>query len=312
MKIGAVIIGCNEEKDLREALRSAPDPKVYVDSGSTGSSLQIAKEEGVHAISLDPSRLFSAARGRNKGAQYLLENHPDLEAIQFLDGDCVLCPLWCEKGAEVLRVDQKLAAVFGVLKEKNRQGSIYNVLAEMEWNTKVGRVEHFAGIVLIRAAIFQEVGFYNPLVVAGEEPEFSMRITQQGWEICKIAEIMGFHDADIMSFSQWYKRAYRSGFSMAHRHDLHSTDCARENKSAIFWGGIVPFVFVLALFFSPLMAAVLFCAYPLLFIKIARGRRRSHSEPLKECILYGFFTTLAKVPEFLGIVAFHWHNKNWC
>ena len=38
------------------------------------------------------------ARGRNAGFRRLLERMPELELVQFLDGDCELQPGWLEQG----------------------------------------------------------------------------------------------------------------------------------------------------------------------------------------------------------------------
>ena len=68
--VGVVVIGHNEDKQLCTCLLSVAvctGIMVYVDSGSTDHSLQMASDLGVVSIELDMSRPFSAERARNKG-----------------------------------------------------------------------------------------------------------------------------------------------------------------------------------------------------------------------------------------------------
>ena len=67
---GVVVIGRNEGERLRRCLASLGRsglPVVYVDSASTDSSRQVARESGVHVVELDESAQLSAARARNEG-----------------------------------------------------------------------------------------------------------------------------------------------------------------------------------------------------------------------------------------------------
>ncbi|HBK51422.1 MAG TPA: glycosyl transferase, partial [Pseudomonas sp.] len=66
--IGVVVIGRNEGQRLERCLVSlaqGPDKVMYVDSGSTDGSLQLAANLGVAVLALDMSIPFTAARARN-------------------------------------------------------------------------------------------------------------------------------------------------------------------------------------------------------------------------------------------------------
>ena len=68
--IGVVVIGRNEGQRLERCLRSlaqGADKVMYVDSGSTDGSLQLAANLGVEVLALDMSTPFTAARARNEG-----------------------------------------------------------------------------------------------------------------------------------------------------------------------------------------------------------------------------------------------------
>ena len=70
---------------------------VYVDSGSNDGSVELARELGADVIELDMRVPFTAARARNAGFRRLREISPDLEYVQFVDGDCELIAGWLEE-----------------------------------------------------------------------------------------------------------------------------------------------------------------------------------------------------------------------
>ena len=74
-EVGLVAIGRNEGQRLEQCLVSAIGKVariVYVDSGSTDGSIEMARSLGVDVVELDMSRPFSAARARNEGFNYVL------------------------------------------------------------------------------------------------------------------------------------------------------------------------------------------------------------------------------------------------
>ena len=101
MKFGAVAIGRNEGARLRRCLESLSTAAavVYVDSGSTDGSVQLALDHGAHVIELDMTIPFTAARARNAGFRRMREIASDLSYVQFVDGDSELIGSWPEQGA---------------------------------------------------------------------------------------------------------------------------------------------------------------------------------------------------------------------
>ena len=72
--IAAVVIGRNEGERLELSLlsvRAAGLPLVYVDSGSSDGSSDVARAIGVAVVELDPSAPFSAGRGRKIGRAHV-------------------------------------------------------------------------------------------------------------------------------------------------------------------------------------------------------------------------------------------------
>src|SRR5262245_26997899 len=93
-RLGIVVIGRDQGPRLGEALAAVVRqgvPWVYVDSGSSDGSVEVAgRFEGAIVECLDPALPFTAARGRHHGFTVLRERVPELQWVQFVDGDCVL------------------------------------------------------------------------------------------------------------------------------------------------------------------------------------------------------------------------------
>ena len=101
--LGVVIIGRDEGQRLRRCLESLSGDVpnvVYVDSGSTDQSVAVAQSFGADVVMLDDSLPFSAARARNAGFKRLLTVAPEVEHVQFLDGDCAVLAGWFEAAGE--------------------------------------------------------------------------------------------------------------------------------------------------------------------------------------------------------------------
>ena len=206
--IGAVAIGRNEGERLVACLRSLVgrvDRVVYVDSGSTDNSRDLARSLGVEVVELDLSRPFTAARARNEGLDRLRDVLPGVEYVQFVDGDCEVRAEWIETARSALEADEKLAVVCGRRRERFPEASIYNTLTDMEWDTPIGPAQSCGGDALFRNAALEAVGGYDPSVIAGEEPEMCFRLRAGGWTIRRLDAEMTLHDANMETFGQWWK-----------------------------------------------------------------------------------------------------------
>ena len=149
-RAGVVVIGRNEGGRLLAVLRELLKqhrPLVYVDSGSSDGSPDNVHALGIQVLRLDPSRPFSAARARNEGAQALVQRHPDLTYLQFLDGDCFMAPGWLDAAEAALRADERCALVLGHQSEQHPQASIYNLLFALEWRSASGPLTNFGHLI---------------------------------------------------------------------------------------------------------------------------------------------------------------------
>lgn len=310
-KIGLVIIGRNEGQRLRQCLLSVVSKVariVYVDSGSTDGSIEMAKSLGVEVVELNLSIPFTAARARNEGVVRLLQINPQIEFVQFVDGDCEVVAGWLEQAYERLASRPDLAVVCGRRRERFPEQSIYNKLCDIEWDTLVGETKACGGDSMMRVSAFQQVGGFNPTLIAGEEPELCLRLRQQGWKIFRLDAEMALHDAQMTRFSQWWRRSLRSGHAYAEGAWLHGRSPDRhwvkESRSICFWGLILPLLIIGTVLPSKGWSLLLLASYPLMAYKIYCSLQyRGYSS--KDTALYATACVVGKFPQVQGQLQFH-------
>jgi GT2 family glycosyltransferase len=315
LSIALVIIGRNEGERLRrclESLRGLGLPCVYVDSASTDGSPELALSFGAEVIRLEANRPFTAARARNAGWRKLRELHPDLDLVQFLDGDCKLHDGWITAARSFMETEPNVSVVFGHRQEVHPQDSIYNRVCHLEWKHPPGNALSCGGDACIRVAALQQVDGYDASLIAGEEPDLCFRLRERGWRVVCLPQPMSDHDVAIQRFSQWWKRSVRSGHAAAEglrRHGLRDRQYVQQVRSFLVWGLCWP---VLAGALSgwagarwgwPAAAMVVvgaLAAYLWLFLRTRQRRRRSGGDSPEEASLYALFCLIGKFPELQG------------
>jgi glycosyltransferase involved in cell wall biosynthesis len=309
MAIGmaVVVIGRNEGPRLERCLLSlvgSAQQVVYVDSGSTDDSVQMARKLGVEVVELDMTIPFTAARARNEGfacAQRLL---PAMRYVQFVDGDCEVVGTWLSQAQAFLDARPDVAVVCGRRRERFPQRSIYNFLCDHEWDTPVGEAKACGGDALMRADAFAAVSGYRADLIAGEEPELCVRLRASGWKVWRLGEEMTLHDAAMTRFGQWWRRTLRAGYAFAEGAFLHGAapeqHWLRESRRAWFWGLGVPLAAIFASLMLGWSGLLLLLVYPLQVMRLARGGDGS----VREKWLLAFFLVLGKFPEMVGQVKF--------
>ncbi len=313
-RLGFVIIGRNEGDRLLKCLTSVAAARrsvVYVDSGSSDGSVGAALSVGAEVVQLDTWRSFSAARARNLGLSHLQVRHSDLAFVQFIDGDCEMDSDWIERGLNELASDRQLAAVCGQLRERFPSASIYNRLCELEWDRPAGEITACGGVAMYRVSALREVSGFDETVVAGEEPELCLRLRRKGWKIRRIDAEMALHDAAMMHFSQWWRRAVRGGYGgldVATRFERGKGSFSRQVRSARIWGVGWPITVLAAaalasLVYGPLAAILLglaaFSALPAQVIRLSWRTVRRGTD-LRTSVAYGVLTMLGKWAHLQG------------
>lgn len=312
--IAVVVIGRNEGERLRRCLKSIPlRAAVYVDSGSIDGSAELARATGVAVIELDPADGFSAARGRNAGLDRFLCD-PAIAYVQVLDGDCELDPGWLAAGAAALDADPALGAVFGQLREMRPDRSIYNWMCDVEWAVEPGPAKVFGGDALLRAEAVRTLGGYRQTMIAGEDPEFSIRLRAAGWGIAALAAPMAMHDAAIERFGQWWRRTVRAGHAFAELVHIHPRsplhDFARSRRRILFWGAVIPLIAIAGALIAATAdrrwIALTLAAILLIILQWLRvGVREARRHPPVKAFAFAFFLTLGKYAELIGLLRFH-------
>ena len=307
--LGIVVIGRNEGDRLRQCLLSVVERVndiVYVDSGSTDGSVAMAKSLAVRVVELDLSIPFTAARARNEGFAHLRIN-PEIEYVQFVDGDCEIVSGWLEQAYRAISKQPNLAVVCGRRRERYPDRSVYNLLCEIEWNTPPGEAKACGGDAMMRVEAFEQVNGFNPTLIAGEESELCLRLREKGWKIFRLDEEMTLHDAQITRFSQWWRRSVRSGHAYAEGAWLHGNSPERhrikETKSILLWGLVIPLIIFGSLWSSKGWSLLLLLGYPLMTYKVYRYLRSSLET--KDALLYAINCILIKFPQAQGQIQFY-------
>lgn len=294
--VDAVVIGRNEGARLLAclaALQGRVRRLVYVDSGSTDGSVAAATAAGAEVVALDMAQPFTAARARNAGLSHLASDPPDF--VQMVDGDCALQPGWISAALAAFAAHPAAVVVCGRRRERFAQATVYNALADREWDTPIGPARACGGDALMRYAAVQAVGGYDPGLIAGEEPDLCLRLRAKGGEIWRIDAEMTLHDAAMTRFSQWWRRAVRAGHAFAEGCARHGFDhWGLETRRALIWGAGLPMAIVLLGLWHP-AGWLLALAYPAQVIRLARRGGWA----------WGLFSVIGKFAEARGALGFY-------
>ena len=316
--LSVVIICRNEGERLERCILSTqaihgwqPAEILYVDSGSTDGSLDLAARLGATVLPLSPGT-FTAARARNLGWR-----NASAELILFLDGDTILNSDFPLAALTELRKDPTNAAAWGHRREICPCLSIYVRVLDLDWVYPPGETPYFGGDVLIRRAALEAVNGFDETLIAGEEPEMCRRMRNLGWRIQHIDVPMTLHDLAITRFSQYWRRSQRAGYAFAavsarfrtSSDQFWSGEVWRNRLRGLFWL-LTP---VLALAASVALLSLVPVAIWLLILFAMAARTawqyRWKSAPWSTLLLYGFHSHLQQIPILFGQLQFLF-NRN--
>jgi hypothetical protein len=160
---------------------------------------------------------------------------------------------------------------------------------------------------MMRLEALNAAGGFDPELMAGEEPELCGRLRALGWKIWRLDCPMTEHDANIMRFGEWWRRAVRSGFGYAqvwHRCSRapRRSSMAPQLRSAIFWVVLVPIGTIIAavLFRQGAFMLAIPIAYAVQLVRIGSRRRGSARSRLRSSGL----VMIAKVAELAGALRY--------
>ena len=212
--LSVVIIGRNEGERLMHCLDSVramhalgADPEIiYVDSGSRDGSPDRARTRGVRVIAVTAEHP-TAARGRNAGWRACSGAF-----VLFLDGDTIVAPEFVERALPEFE-NPRVAVVWGERREIRPESSVFNRILDLDWIHRPGFTEFCSGDALVRRMVLEEVGGYDAELIAGEEADMCRRMRARGHLILHLAVPMTGHDLAITRWSQYWRRAWRSGYA---------------------------------------------------------------------------------------------------
>jgi GT2 family glycosyltransferase len=241
----------------------------------------------------------------------LCEINPGTRFVQFVDGDCELVEGWLERGCRFLEERLDVALVTGRRRERFPERSIYNRLADIEWDAPAGEIKSTHGDVMVRAEAFRQIGGFDPTVFVGEEQDLCARLRKNGWILLRIDAEMTIHDMAMTRFVQWWRRCVRSGYGFAVGAVLHGAaperHLVREVWSIESWVIALPLVILSLLWLTHYWSLALVFAYPLNVIRLAL-RYRKAGRPPRDAWLYSGACVLGCFPNAVGILRY-WYCR---
>ncbi len=304
MTIAAVVIGRNEGPRLHRCLTSLEgqvDEIIYVDSGSTDSSVSFARSAGAKVIELDTSTPFTAARARNAGFEAI----GDADYVQFVDGDCAVVEYWVEKAVEAFDNNGEIGIVTGWRNEIAPEASVYNAMAEVEWHRPAGDIVACGGDMMVRASVFRELGGFNPTVIASEDDEFCLRVGKAGYRILRLPEQMTRHDFAMTKFSAWWRRTIRNGHGFAEVGRMHPPHFLRERQRVWVYGALLPLAFLVSLIMGFRLGMLLVLGlYVFSWFRTADRLKYDGLGPW-QARHHALFLTISKIPNLIGMLTYH-------
>jgi glycosyltransferase involved in cell wall biosynthesis len=201
-KIVVVVIGYNEGKTLGISLGSALDAArtfeaatgqntevVYVDSGSTDDSIEIALRSSVR-VCFAPALFHTCSNARMTGLVVT-----DSEYVMFLDGDMEISRQWLQAGAEFLDATPQAAGVAGIRDDMRATSRGFALIRNYHnINKDVQTVDKdIGGAFLLRRAALESIGGLEPDLAPEEDYLMYCRLNWKGWNLFRINQSMIVH-----------------------------------------------------------------------------------------------------------------------
>ena len=314
VKVSVVVIGLNEGSRLRSCLELIftselkPVEVIYVDSGSTDQSVEIAKSvPGVRVFVLD-TNTPSPGMGRNVGLSQCCGDY-----VQFVDGDMLLAPDWLGRGIEVIRKSDDLCCICGHVVEEEKKRSLFEDILSIDWESKlIGEVQAPGGGGLFHREKLIELGGYRNDLIAAEETELGARIIENGYKINRLPAPMCKHKLGISRFSQFWTRAKRSGCSrmqiLRHSRSEHKWDTFRAPTFSI--GSML--IFAIAIIIkNPMLIFLWIGMLSIMSFRIGHRYYRL-TKQFNRSMLFGFLNYVGMLPWTHGFIYEFFSHRVTC
>ncbi|WP_342359349.1 glycosyltransferase family 2 protein [Terrarubrum flagellatum] len=288
VKLTIGIKALNEERHIAASIASAVEAArafdgevILADSGSTDRTIEIAKQFPIRIVQLaDPSE-----RSCGTGAQLAFQ-HASGDYFYLLDGDMILNAAFIPAGVAFLEQNPEVAAVGGLVNEKNIAGEEYQIRANTvrtDPNWLPGVVNRLDCGGLYKVSAVRDVHYFaDRNLHAFEELELAMRLQEKGWKLARIDVAAVDHFGHSVGGLAMLRRWLRSGYANAAGEVLrgaigkpHLLLLLRQLAHIRHGAVVILWWIALAacLIFYPLLAIPLALA-PLLFLAARRGSLR--------------------------------------
>lgn len=215
----------------------APIEIIVVDDCGTGDAARIGRAAGATVLRTPVNSGQSAAR--NLGATQARG-----EILFFLDSDIALDPESIGNAVRLLRADDRLGAVCGILHPESlisrSLAAQYRALQmHLWWMPTEGPTREFhAALVAMPARVFAEVGPFQPELLDTEGADYRGRLVQR-YDVQLTAAITGRHDHDPtlrMVLHKVFRRAVASALEWR-RGELPGDSLSRAFCGALVTAG---------------------------------------------------------------------------
>jgi cellulose synthase/poly-beta-1,6-N-acetylglucosamine synthase-like glycosyltransferase len=160
---------------------------------------------------------------------------------------------------------------------------------------------------MVRTGAFQSIVGFNPAIIAAEDDDFFIRLRATGGRLVRIDREMCFHDADIHTFGQWWRRMQRAGHAFAQLGEIHPGYFQAQRRRAWFWGLALPAISLVSAPFTHGWSLTLLLLYLASLIRTRAGLIRRDVDP-DHATLAALFLTLSKFPNLAGMLNYA-HKK---
>ncbi len=161
---------------------------LIVDNGSTDGTRELVSQYPVTLLEETTVRSSYAARNRGLGAA-------TGDVIAFTDADCRVDPRWIAEGVRTLR-ETGAGLVGGRVRFEFSEGrptaELFDSLTNMNTRNTIATASYAATANLfVRAALFAELGGFDPSVASGGDVQWTQRATRAG-------KVLAYADAAVV------------------------------------------------------------------------------------------------------------------
>ena len=175
----------------------------------------MAREMGAEVVELDMSIPFSAARARTRDSNGS-SSRRTRRSSSSSTATAKSSPGWIDARTAALNERPELAVVCGRRRERFPDKTIYNKLADIEWDTPIGdakslrrrRDDPRRGVSSRSAAT-------TPPSSPARSPRCACAFASAAGRSARLDAEMTLHDAAMTRFGQWWKRIVRGGHAYA-------------------------------------------------------------------------------------------------